>query len=168
MHCYKVPIIPIDIEGYRGYHNQLIIKELGILIDNTYFCVTFKPSLKNKWENLNDNIKKTNKYIQHNIHGIPYNYGEYEYHEIYNILQSVTNKHCIIYSKGNEKCKLLSYICNKYVYDLNDVISNVKNKVVDICNINYSAQCLHPHKLKNNHCALTKVYLYKNIINNIY
>ena len=159
------PIILLDFEGFRDYNNQLFIKELGIhdVTNNITSCLTFQPPIYNSLRISNIQIQQTNKYIEQHIHGIPYNYGELEYNQVYDILSKYSSFNCILISKGNEKCEELTTYCNKYVYDLNSFSETCCKTYKPSDHISL---CFNPH-IKNNHCVLQKLCYYKALINHI-
>jgi len=113
-----------DAQFLRDKENKLIVKEFAVYYsdfpEELIRVATFAPPYEK--ECLPKNIRKLNTYVSENIHGLEWNDGEYGFHEMTNIMWSMTSRLEVIYVKGLEKGKilqsLLPHLCVLNIEDL--------------------------------------------------
>lgn len=112
MNCF------LDMQGFRGDSNNLIIKELAFLFnENAERPKHYIFSPPCEFKSLSLNARINNLYIIRNLHKLNWKFGDVSINELPNILESIKNY--AIFVKGSEKKKFIKNYCNN-VFDLGD------------------------------------------------
>lgn len=137
--------IVVDMEGF--YTPKFTPKELAIsdgLKTNHY---VFKPAIP--FENLTNRWKQNVRWLENNLHNIPYVDGHVEYKEIKNILKKFTENASCIYVKGYQKKEFLDKILDHVVINLENA-AGVPNLTKSECDCFYhtKSSCCSLHNVK--------------------
>jgi hypothetical protein len=133
-----------------------VIKELAICkfdgsIQSWIFAPPFGSSLLSK------DIRKQNRWITNNLHGIDWMDGFVHATKISDIFRDYIPKGSVVYVKGEEKCKVLRGKLNgRHVSNLEEIGCPRADKIYGM-----EIQCLHSHP-KTSRCALNKCLGYMN------
>lgn len=95
----------IDVQGFKGPINEFIIKEISIIRadqkDAKPLTLFFEPPYA--WNTLPSKYQTSNKWLQRNFHGIPWDYGLIPYDAAKPIIQAILQRARTIFVKGCEK-----------------------------------------------------------------
>jgi hypothetical protein len=143
-------LVVVEVECFQS-SGDYIVKELAIV--DSERCGISHYIFKSPYSlsKLGKKFRKTNNWITRNLHQLKWSDGFIEYKELVPILVSSTESARFIFSKGSEKCKFLSSLIGRPVFDFDHlccpkIISlNISNKF-----------CLFHSFSKNKNCALHK------------
>lgn len=109
--------IIVDVQGFKTYDNEFIIKEIAILYNNQIQVLLFKPPFPFYY--LSKIERRTVSWIEKN-RGISWNDGIIPYSDYKNIVINLL-KDGRIFTKGSEKVSWLKNISgNKNVFNLEE------------------------------------------------
>ena len=145
----------LDIACLRGVGYEYIVKELA--------CVDLKNENEQKMQSflfqspyaqirVRPSIRKSNTWVENNLHKISWEDGYIPYFRLTEILETVCQNQKHIFTKGSEKAKFLSTLIGKTVTDL-DKMSCPKAEKINLAVLS----CSFHHK---EHCALHKCLKY--------
>lgn len=114
----------VDVQGFLA--PDFIAKELAIYDGKIMKSYVFKPKIP--FNALDEDSKKQVKFLYGNHHGVPYNYGNADYQELYTIIYTDLRDVDTIYVKGDIKqCFLIK------------LFLDMKHKLPIIINLEYSS-----------------------------
>lgn len=100
----------VDLQGFRRSSNLLIAKELVVIpieekeLRLPTICL-FQPPCK--WVRLLNEERETNRWLESNYHGIPWDSGSVPYSCVVRVIQDSLKDAARIYVKGIEKKRWL-------------------------------------------------------------
>jgi hypothetical protein len=150
-------MIFLSISYLRGKNNEIVVKEMGMVklnpngSDSHVQCFLFEPPY-GEYE-LSDKIRKTNRYMTRQFHGIRWADGHIPYSQLCSILTKICKDEVEVYAKGSEQATFFANRCGKFVLDL-DHLGCAK---VDSIAIKPTISCSLPH---TKHCAMAKCLKY--------
>lgn len=157
MHVYVV----IDIECLYDVDGSLVVKEFAVMSTTKpeLFSKTFKPP--RGWSELPLKVRWMNGWEFRNKNHILWSAGLEDYEKLEHRLLESIPPHCILFTKGKEKCYFLSALLNKPIYELGEIgcpkarmLENPRHRF-RCCNndLNFS------HRI-GSHCAVVRCLLY--------
>lgn len=150
-----VDSIIIDIQGFKDYNNDFIVKEIVILESNTFHYFLVRPPFP--FEYLSNEEKRTVKWVERN-HGILWREGVTDYYIIKNLVEPLMRMK-IILVKGVEKIKWLKEFCyDCTIINLEDFNCPSFFELYKLYSHDNERNCVHH---KTNNCAVTHVKLLK-------
>lgn len=147
--------IVLEFQAFLDDHHHYIIKELAIVSCyeeniNTYF---FKPPYNR--DCLTEKTKEQNDWLERNYHRLLWEDGEIDYNHVNDIIRCSTKYYQHLFTKGYEKAKLLSSICQREVKNIDDYcVKKIDN--------GYPTCSRH-----NTKCALQNALNEKSVVNKI-
>ena len=155
------PVV-VDFEGFKSSASQYYVKELAVCSDNLN-AVTLKPPFE--LQELKHQDRREVNWCTHNLHGIHWCLGTYEYSDLFQIANSIRLRHpnSLFYAKGTEKSAYLSKLLGVTVHNLEDLGCPRVDELDDldkaqVCPIHCKLCAPNDQLLK--HCALRKVILF--------
>lgn len=147
----------IDIQGFRGPKDQLIVKEIAILRDGNHHHFIITPPFD--FKHLPTSLKRQAKWLYQNHHGLCWNGGFTKYQKVQEFLRDKLIN-CTVYVKGNEKSQWIKELLNDNVEVINIENANCPSlKELKIMFPN-EKRCLSHNKC----CALQNVFLIENYL----
>lgn len=147
----------VDMQGFRGLDNELVIKEMAILLDGKLHHLLFKEPFAKSL--LQTKSKRTNHWLENNFHHLKWEDGFLPYEKMAEILCGILpnskEKFFNIYVNGEEKQNWLvqSFDLQNYVHQIKDHFwydfkkyKNRESLETPICTLN------HPN------CSVKNVY----------
>lgn len=155
------PVV-VDFEGFKHKSKPFVVKELAVCSDNLD-AMTFKPP--SDFAQLTHEEQRGFSWCTHNLHGIHWCDGMYDYSDLYPIATAIRLRHpkTLFYSKGTEKCAFLTKLVGFTVQNLEDLGCPKVDELNDldsaqVCPIH--CKCCAPESRLVSHCALRKVILF--------
>jgi len=104
-----------------GKSNELIVKRLTLVDDGknsrTYL---FEPPYQ--WNEIPEDIQRTNRWIVKHLHGIEWSCGHIPYRKLQNILLALCKNINTVFTKGIDQTELLSHhLVGKTMIDLDAI-----------------------------------------------
>lgn len=131
----------VDYTALRGNGKELIIKELAIA--GKGIIQTFHFASPYPWNSKLDALNKENK------SGINFNDGYIPYSKLKTILEEAIAGHISLFAYDEDKCEVLSALCNRAFINLQKEFDCPKPE-----NLYHHLHCGFPcHKFSNTHCA---------------
>lgn len=132
----------IDLQGFKGPINEFILKEISIIRADEKnakpLTLFFEPPYA--WDELPSKYQTTNKWLQRNFHGIPWDYGIIPYDAAKPIIQSILQHARTIFVKGCEKSLWLASFLSTEIVDLETLDCPSLRKLLKT-----SLNCPHHH-----------------------
>lgn len=106
----------VEVQFFRDKNNKYWIKELCILKDG--FKALFVSLPPHDWDELPKKLKKVNQYSEERLHQLLWEEGTTEFNDMEGLLKHKTRDSKYIFTKGEEKSRILSEILGRDVVDL--------------------------------------------------
>jgi len=145
-------VVVIDYEAFKGD----VIKELAIATPFYNACILLKPP--NEFAKLSLVEQKVNCWLSKHMHKIDWNAGNHDYILLRSICIGFTSPNALYFAKGEEKCKLLSKLFDRYFVNLEEFDCPPISKIVkDKSGTAHCSVCPSIHSNDFVHCAYNKV-----------
>jgi hypothetical protein len=156
----------IDFQYFRNRCNQIMVKEFAFIDmgGKTIQCVTFKPESGSEWNKLPEFTKRTNQFIAEHINGLDFCDGNYDYELLIRFALDACKSKSLIFAKGSEKCKFLTQLIGKRVYNLELILGffSVEYSTMfssdEYCNQFLSCSFGHQSSAGVRYCSLNKLF----------
>lgn len=151
----NIDFIIVDVQGFKDFNNQFIVKELALSTKEYTQTFLIKPPYA--FHSLTDKEKKHVKWVEKNL-GIFWSEGFIDYKEFKRIIVKYLQGRKIL-TKGMEKVKWINELCTdckvidlgqKGCLNMNKLHINYCDNIVEL-NCNYHSKC----------CALKNVLCIK-------
>jgi hypothetical protein len=151
----------LDIQCVLGVDSKYLIKEMSVIDTETWATQHWIFKHCNNVQNAS--TRRTNKWLEHNHHGLSIGYGDVEYEEIDRILNSLKFEY--IYVKGEQKQKLITeFIPHTVVTNIEDMGCPRLNQ---LCVEDNLPCCIFHMGLNPKQCTFYKIFaLRKWFLNN--
>lgn len=147
----------IDIQGFRGPNDKLIVKEIAILRGCSHHHFIITPPFD--FKHLPTTLKRQAKWLYQNHHGLHWNGGFTKYNKVEEFLRDNIINH-IVYVKGDEKLQWIKRLLNENVEVINVENINCPNFKELKRLFPSETRCLSHSKC----CALQNVFLINNFV----
>lgn len=98
----------VEFQGFKDNYNRFIVKELVVI--GTYFQSQIIFQSPYGFNNLNEKMRRTARWLSRHFHNINWNDGGVPYNE--EIIKDLCKPFSIIYTNGLEKVKFLQQFHN--------------------------------------------------------
>lgn len=147
----------MDVQGFKGEHNQFIIKELAIISTDgqLYELQLFQPPCT--FNELSEIVQQQVHYLEKHFHGLYWKSGFQPYSELHQTLKNL-NLSGVVYVKGSEKKIFVTQLLSNYAVNVVNIeelgcpsLSVLKKHLQPIS----VKPCVFNHKTEN--CAYLNV-----------
>lgn len=153
----------LDFEGFK-VKNTWFIKEIAFtsigpeLSKEGDRIISLNFELFPYYHQWGETCKKQIDWCTQNLHGLPWNDGDYPSSMLDKYLKLLSTLFVNFYAKGHEKCKVLSELLKKTVHNVEETHSCPPIKKI----IKFGICCCHHHREMKNvkyktHCSKRKV-----------
>lgn len=148
----------IDLQGFRGNHNNFIVKEVAMVTDHDYFSFIVKPPFH--ISKLTKDKRRQTHWLTKHFHGLRWEDGTVPYNNLKHIFYRNTKDICRIYVKGMVKQEWLENILKRPVLNIEDN-----------CSMNFKSldeefpSCFGCENHNHKNCALRKAFLLQKYLN---
>lgn len=108
----------VDVQGFRDAQNGFAVKEVSVLALNRDHIGHWVATPPCAFTDLPANICAQNNYLSRRHHGIEWFDGDIQEKQIYRKLRAVARSARMIYTRGEEKAKLLRRVMSRQVTNL--------------------------------------------------
>ena len=158
----KSGAVVLDFEGFRSKKSGFIIKELAVSTKNYNDTISFLPP--NSFNILSSSEQRSFLWVSKFLHGLSWETGEYPYHYLQQIFQSIVLRFPFsdFYAKGLEKTETLRQLLQRNVINLETLfcpkIEHLKlYRETPVCKL-HALSC--PKRQRSKHCANKKAKLF--------
>lgn len=109
-------ILVLDFQGFKDSQNEFIIKELAGFDGCKTFHIIFKPPFS--FHTLSPKAQASAKWVIKNYHNLNWGVGCIPYHNLLNLLTTLTSSYDIVYMKGREKATFIQNLITSTVLEL--------------------------------------------------
>lgn len=106
----------IEVQFLKNKNGDFWIKELCVLKDGFKAIYVFLPP--HSWSELPDHVQRENRFIEDYLHQLVWEEGTTDYANLKGILLHLTEDSKFIFTKGEEKAKILSEILERDIVDM--------------------------------------------------
>lgn len=153
----------IDVQGYKDWGNNFIVKEIAVLYnENEYQRFLIKPPYDFSY--LTEGERKQVLWLQSYKHGLRWNEGVNRYASVRTFLIENIDSHTNVYVKGVEKKKWITSLLGR-----EDGVNNVEEIGCDSLDYLRKYYPTNRRCTSTSHsgvCALENVYLISNFLKN--
>ena len=158
----KSGAVVLDFEGFRSKKSGFIIKELAVSTENYNDIISFLTP--KSFNILCSSEQRSFLWVSKFLHGLSWETGEYPYHYLQQIFQSIVLRFPFsdFYAKGLEKTETLRQLLQRKVINLETLfcpkIEHLKlYRETPVCKL-YTLSC--PKRQRTKHCANKKAKLF--------
>ena len=158
----KTGAVVLDFEGFRSKKSGFIIKELAVSTENYNDIISFLPP--KSFNILCSSEQRSFLWVSKFLHGLSWETGEYPYHYLQQIFQSIVLRFPFsdFYAKGLEKTESLRQLLQRNVINLETLfcpkIEHLKlYRETPVCKL-HALSC--PKRQRTKHCANKKAKLF--------
>ena len=158
----KSGAVVLDFEGFRSKKSGFIIKELAVSTENYNDIISFLPP--NSFNIHSSSEQRSFLWVSEFLHGLSWETGEYPYHYLQQIFQSIVLRFPFsdFYAKELEKTETLRQLLQRNVINLETLFCPKTEHLklyreTPVCKL-HALSC--PKRQRSKHCANKKAKLF--------
>jgi hypothetical protein len=157
-----------DIQGFRGFRNEFIIKELAFLSTSGGKAQTYIFKSPYQLAVLPEIQQKVASWVKRFVHGIDWNEGYIPYQELKNVIDRVLRNYKTVLVKGLEKKMVIENIMSDKSINVIDMESMCCPKINDLKKSIGSFRMCFYHSKSTDQCANENVRVLLTWYSNVY